>query len=173
MNVRNDIIKKLLYIDLILVLLFACIVKLGNSNWNQEYAYCNEGNNIAEEKVLTQEQQNKYWEIINEKNKKAKQEKEKVVIQNGRPGITKDCGVYYFNGMKETWYSSKAGMHYMTREMTLDGEGFYHYWHNGVNCYVVAIKGLDKFTHIEISKGEAIVLDTPANYGVVDVYVNW
>lgn len=79
-------------------------------------------------------------------------------------------GVYYFNGRKETYYSSKVLYHKDTSEWILDSEGMYR---TADGYYVVASNDYQKGTIINISKGKAKVLDCGCDTGTVDVYVNW
>lgn len=79
-------------------------------------------------------------------------------------------GVCYFNGRKETYYSSEVLYHYNTANWILDDEGCYR---TKDGYYVVASTDYKKGTIIDISKGKAKVLDCGCHSGVVDVYVNW
>ena len=86
--------------------------------------------------------------------------------QNGV--LTKAGGVNYYNGSRETWYSSNQLYHYRTSEWTADSEGFYR---DSQGRYVVASNNYPNGTEIETSKGKAIVEDKGCNG--VDFYVNF
>ena len=61
--------------------------------------------------------------------------------------ITKAKGVNYFDGRRETYYSSNVLYHYLTPTWTLDEEGFYH---DG-DYYVIC----QKVQHFRVLKGLA------------------
>ena len=82
--------------------------------------------------------------------------------------LTKEGGVNYYNGSRETWYSSNQLYHYRTSEWTADSEGFYR---DSQGRYVVASNNYPNGTEIETSKGKAIVEDKGCNG--VDFYVNF
>ena len=83
----------------------------------------------------------------------------------------------YYDGHKETYYSSNVLYHSRTPEWTVDDEGFYR---TDEGYYVVGV-GYDEFTTtrpegtlIETGKGTAIVCDTGyTNEPIVDFYTNW
>ena len=83
-------------------------------------------------------------------------------------GLTKSGGVYYYNGRRETWYSSRTLYHYRTSEWTVDGEGFYR---DSQGRYVVASNQYPNGTEITTSKGKAVVEDKGCDG--VDFYVNF
>lgn len=85
-------------------------------------------------------------------------------------GLTESGGVYYFNGRRETYYSSNALYHYRTSEWTLDSEGFYR---TDEGYYVVAASDMEQGTTFEGSKGTCIVLDSGCAAGTTDYYVGW
>lgn len=90
-------------------------------------------------------------------------------IQNGS-GLTQSGGVNYWNGTRETWYSSNTLYHYRTSEWTPDESGFYR---TSEGYYVVASSDYPQGTVIETSQGQAQVLDSGCASGTVDFYVNW
>lgn len=94
------------------------------------------------------------------------------LVEQAGPGgvITKEGGVNEYGGTTETWYSSNVQRHCRTDEWELDEEGFYR---TGDGYYVVASSDLEEGTVIETSKGEAMVLDSGCDPGVVDFYVGW
>lgn len=87
-------------------------------------------------------------------------------------GLTKSAGVNYYNGHKETYYSSNVLYHYRTPEWVCDDEGF---WRTTDGYYVVAANSgeYSQGTIIDTSKGKAMVLDSGCSYGTIDFYVNW
>lgn len=85
-------------------------------------------------------------------------------------GLTKSSGVNYYNGRKETYYSSRVLHHYRTSEWTLDSEGFYR---TSDGYYVVATSDMPSGSTFEGSKGTCISLDTGCASGTTDYYVGW
>ena len=79
-------------------------------------------------------------------------------------------GVREHNGTTETWYSSNTAYHHSTAEWTPDDEGYYR---TDDGYYVVASSDVPEGTVIETSKGEAKVLDSGCDSGVVDFYTNF
>lgn len=74
------------------------------------------------------------------------------------------------NGTRETAYSSNVLYHYRTSEWTPDEYGFYR---TDDGYYVVASSDYEQGTVIETSRGEAMVLDSGCDSGIVDFYCNW
>lgn len=74
------------------------------------------------------------------------------------------------NGTRETAYSSNVLYHYRTSEWTPDEYGFYR---TSDGYYVVASSDYEQGTVIETSRGEAMVLDSGCDSGIVDFYVDW
>ena len=93
-----------------------------------------------------------------------------VSYSSGNSTLTPSGGVYYYNGRKETYYSSRVLYHYKTPEWSLDSEGFYH---DTNGYYVVAASDMPFGTVFDCSKGSCIVLDTGCAAGVTDYYVSW
>lgn len=89
-------------------------------------------------------------------------------VSNGS-GLTKSAGVNYYNGRKETYYSSNVLYHYLTPTWSLDEEGFYR----SGDYYVVAASDMAQGTTFECSKGTCIVLDTGCPALTTDYYVAW
>lgn len=79
-------------------------------------------------------------------------------------------GVYYFNGRKETYYSSAVLYHYKTEEWTIDQEGCYR---DNNGYYIVASNDYKYGTVVKMSKGLGKVYDCGCDSGTLDVYVNW
>ena len=74
------------------------------------------------------------------------------------------------NGTRETAYSSNVLYHYRTSEWTPDEYGFYR---TDEGYYVVASSDYEQGTVIETTRGEAMVLDSGCDSGIVDFYVQW
>lgn len=74
------------------------------------------------------------------------------------------------NGTRETAYSSNVLYHYRTSEWTADEYGFYR---TDEGYYVVASSDYEQGTVIETTRGEAMVLDSGCDSGIVDFYVQW
>ena len=74
------------------------------------------------------------------------------------------------NGTRETAYSSNVLYHYRTSEWTPDEYGFYR---SDDGYYVVASSDYEQGTVIETTRGEAMVLDSGCDSGIVDFYTSW
>lgn len=85
-------------------------------------------------------------------------------------GLTMQSGVNYYDGRRETYYSSNVLYHYRTGEWTVDSEGFYR---DANGYYVVAASDMAQGTTFEGSKGTCIVLDSGCAGGTTDYYVAW
>lgn len=85
-------------------------------------------------------------------------------------GLTPQSGVNYYDGRRETYYSSNVLYHYRTAEWWVDDEGFYR---TDDGYYVVAASDMEQGTVFEGSKGECIVLDCGCADGTTDYYVRW
>lgn len=94
----------------------------------------------------------------------------KATAVGNSSGLTKAGGVNYYNGRKETYYSSRVLYHYRTSEWLLDSEGFYR---TSEGYFVVAASDLPQGTLVEGSKGTCIVLDSGCAANVLDYYVSW
>lgn len=114
----------------------------------------------------------KEQERIRQEKEKAKQQAQTTTtysMSNGS-GLTAASGVNYYNGRKETYYSSRVLYHYRTSEWWVDSEGFYR---TSGGYYVVAASDMPQGTVFSTSKGAAMVLDSGCAAGVTDFYVNW
>lgn len=109
----------------------------------------------------------------------ARRASESATVSSGTPayensgsGLTKSGGVYFYNGHKETYYSSRVLRHYRIGEWHVDSEGF---WRTAEGYYVVAANSAEysEGTLVDTSKGLAQVLDSGCSYGTIDMYVNW
>ena len=85
-------------------------------------------------------------------------------------GLTKQSGVNYYDGRRETYYSSNILYHFRTPEWTVDSEGFYR---TSGGQYVVAASDMPQGTVFQGSKGQCIVLDSGCAAGTTDYYVAW
>ena len=117
-------------------------------------------------------------EALAAKEKKLQQQKEKelqetqqqAISVGNSSGLTASSGVNYFNGRKETYYSSQVLYHYRTPEWTVDAEGFYR---TSEGYFVVAASDMPQGTVFDGSKGLCQVLDSGCAAGTTDYYVNW
>lgn len=89
--------------------------------------------------------------------------------QNGS-GLTKSSGVNYYNGRKETYYSSNALWHYNTDNWELGSDGVYRTQDGYV---VVAASDLPQGSYVDTSFGKGQVLDSGCAPGVSDIYTAW
>lgn len=103
----------------------------------------------------------------------AQQQQQQAAQQNynsNGSGLTKSSGVNYYNGRRETYYSSRVLYHYRTSEWTVDSEGFYR---TAEGYYVVAASDMAQGTVFQGSKGFCQVLDSGCSGNTTDYYVNW
>ena len=86
--------------------------------------------------------------------------------------LTRNKGVVYYNGHRETWYSQKIlpggglkipGRHVDSRGLVCDGDGY----------ICVASSDLAKGTIVETSLGTGKVYDCGCASGTIDIYTNW
>lgn len=85
-------------------------------------------------------------------------------------GLTKQSGVNYYNGRKETYYSSNVLYHYNTPNWVLGSDGVYRTQDGYV---VVAASDLPQGSYVDTSLGMAQVLDTGCSPGTTDIYTAW
>ena len=90
------------------------------------------------------------------------------VDSNGK--LTASGGVNYYNGRKETWYSSNVLYHYRTPEWTCGADGVYR---DADGYVVVAASDLPQNSIIDTSYGPGKVLDSGCASGTTDIYTNW
>ena len=79
----------------------------------------------------------------------------------------------YYDGRKETYYSSQVLPHYRMDEWTVDEEGFYR---DSQGRYVVGVgidEGYSIGDEIETGKGTAVVMDYGYTIGITDFYTDW
>lgn len=84
--------------------------------------------------------------------------------------LTKQGGVNYYNGMRETWYSSNVLRHYMIDQWHTDDNGV---WRDPDGYIIIASSDMPYGTVHETSLGIAKVYDSGCSSGTVDIYVNW
>lgn len=123
------------------------------------------------EKEATPEEK-AYWEAKTKKQEEQQTQQQKRLVNDGySQTLTKSGGVVYFNGLRETYYSSRVALHYRINEWWCDDNGF---WRTQDGYFVVAYTmSLPIGTIINISQGQAMVLDHCPTEGTVDVYVCW
>ena len=105
--------------------------------------------------------------------KEALAAKERQLEQQRRmngSGLTRSGGVNWYNGRRETYYSSRVLYHYRTSEWWVDDEGFYR---TSEGYYVVAASDMAQGTVFQGSKGLCQVLDSGCAAGTTDYYVSW
>lgn len=90
------------------------------------------------------------------------------IDSNGK--LTASGGVNYYNGRKETWYSSNVLYHYRTPEWTCGADGVYR---DADGYVVVAASDLPQNSIIDTSYGPGKVLDSGCGANVTDIYTNW
>ena len=88
-------------------------------------------------------------------------------VQGDREGLNSFDGTYEFNGREETYYANRA---VYDDQLWVDEEGFFR---TDDGKYVVASSDYKKGAVIEISRGEAVVMDDGGDPGNVDVPVTW
>ena len=97
-----------------------------------------------------------------------------VVSHKSGGHLTKSGGVYYYNGRKETWYSTREAAGKNTAR-SIPGK---HADENGLirdeDGYIcVASSDLAFYTVVETSLGMAKVYDCGCSHGTIDIYTNW
>lgn len=131
-------------------------------------AYEDEQARIAEEKRLEEEAR------IAAEEEAARQAAANTYSNNSysQPsgGLTQQSGVNYYDGRRETYYSSNVLYHYRTSEWSVDKEGFYR---DKNGYYVVAASDKPQGSTFKGSKGTCIVLDSGCAAGTTDYYVKW
>ena len=85
-------------------------------------------------------------------------------------GLTPQSGVNYYNGRKETYYSSNVLYHYNTPNWVLGSDGVYRTQDGYV---VVAASDLPQGSYVETSFGMGQVLDSGCSANVTDIYTAW
>lgn len=84
--------------------------------------------------------------------------------------LTREKEVNYFNGRRETWYSSRAIRHPQTDEWTLGYDGIYR---DEDGYIVVATSDVPQGELIETSLGTGKAYDCSPTMGTVDIYTDW
>ena len=109
-------------------------------------------------------------EALAAKERQLERQRQQQSYNSNGSGLTKSSGVNYYNGRKETYYSSRILYHYRTSEWTVDSEGFYR---TSEGYYVVAASDMAQGTVFQGSKGVCQVLDSGCQANITDYYVNW
>ena len=98
-----------------------------------------------------------------------------VEREDGQRGcLTRSGGVYYYNGHKETWYSTREkggqttarsipGKHADENGIIRDGDGY----------ICVASSDLAFYSIVETSLGTGKVYDCGCSSGTIDIYTTW
>lgn len=84
--------------------------------------------------------------------------------------LTKSGGVNYYNGSKETWYSSNQLYHRNTSQWTLGSDGVYR---DKDGYVVVARSDMAQGSIVDTSLGKGRVLDSGCVAGTTDIYTAW
>ncbi len=87
--------------------------------------------------------------------------------------LTKSKGVVYYNGHKETWYSTKEGSAGVVNGIPGRNVGSDGIIRDGDGYICVASSDLPKGTLIETSLGMGKVYDTGCASGTIDIYTTW
>lgn len=90
--------------------------------------------------------------------------------EQNHDGLTASKGVNYYNGRKETYYSSNVLYHYRTPEWTVDEYGVYR---DADGYVVVAASDLAQGSEVDTSFGMGKVYDSGCAAGTTDIYVAW
>jgi hypothetical protein len=85
-------------------------------------------------------------------------------------GLTKSGGVNYYNGRRETWYSSRTLHHYRTSEWTVGSDGVYR---DSDGYVVVACSDKAQGSEVDTSKGKGKIYDSGCAAGTTDIYTAW
>lgn len=136
---------------------------------------------IKEEKRIAAEKAEQE-RIAKEEEEKKKQEEQayleslkqqqQTVSYSSQPNgkLTKTGGVNYFEGSKETWYSSRQLYHRNTSQWTAGSDGVYR---DKDGYVVVARSDRSQGSTINTSYGPGKVYDSGCANGVTDIYTNW
>ncbi len=87
--------------------------------------------------------------------------------------LTKSKGVVYYNGHKETWYSTKEGSAGVVTGIPGRYTGSDGIIRDGDGYICVASSDLPKGTLVETSLGMGKVYDTGCASGTIDIYTTW
>lgn len=118
----------------------------------------------AEEERLRLEEEERLRKIEEEKAAQS------VQVRSNGSGLTKSSGVNWYNGWRETYYSSKVLYHYMTPQWTAGADGVYR----DSDGYVIVSSSSEPYgTITDTSFGMGKVYDTGCALGTHDIYVNW
>ena len=120
----------------------------------------------AEEERLRLEEEERQRKIEEE----ARQAVQSTQVRSNGSGLTKSSGVNWYNGWRETYYSSRVLYHYMTPQWTAGADGVYR----DSDGYVIVSSSSESYgTITDTSFGIGKVYDTGCALGTHDIYVNW
>ena len=141
-------------------------------NQNNEFYVSTMQEMLVTERIKTEEEER--LRLEEERQRKIEEEKKKasqsVPSHSNGSGLTKSSGVNWYNGWKETYYSSRVLYHYMTPQWTAGSDGVYR----DSDGYVIVASSSEPYgTIIDTSFGTGKVYDTGCDLGVHDIYVNW
>lgn len=88
-------------------------------------------------------------------------------VQGNPDGLNSFDGVYEYGDHVETYYSTRA---VYDDQLVVDEQGFYR---TEEGYYVVASSEHAEGEHVQISQGEAVVMDSGPEAGVIDVHTAW
>ena len=126
------------------------------------------------EKKTEKQTERKTERPTEQKTEKPTEQKTEKPTESSGGHLTRAGGVFYFNGYKETWYSTNEGCGQSTAR-PIPGK---HVDENGIirdeDGYIcVASSDLPFYSVITISLGDAKVYDTGCSHGTIDVYTDW
>lgn len=88
----------------------------------------------------------------------------------GNGALSKLQGVNYYNGRRETWYSSNVLYHKDTAQWTPDANGVYR---DSEGYVVIASSDHAKGSLVDTSHGMGKVYDSGCASGTTDIYTKW
>lgn len=88
-------------------------------------------------------------------------------VYSSAEGLNSYDGIYNYGGHTETYYASYAAY---DSQLWVDEEGFFR---DSDGRYVVSTDDYEQGAVVDISKGEAVVMDCGTAPGVVDVHTVW
>lgn len=110
-------------------------------------------------------------EPVAQTNQLTEPQKTTYINENYTQTLTPSMGVCYYNGLRETYYSSAVAPHYRLDEWWTDQNGF---WRTEEGYFVVAYTMTEPIgSIINISMGQAQICDHCPTNGAVDIYTTW
>lgn len=130
-----------------------------------------EAERLEKERIAREEEERLAREEEERKQQEALAAQTQQVSYSQPNGIlTKSGGVNYYNGSKETWYSSRQLYHRNTSQWTLGSDGVYR---DSDGYVVVARSDMAQGSTIDTSLGKGRVHDSGCAAGVTDIYTAW